>query len=542
MRKTVVVDAKILTMDDSNPVCSCMVMDKGRIIDVGRNPKSEWYLGADVIDAGGKLITPGLIDTHLHLALTGLWMLYGVDLDGSKSISDVVSKLKEKADSWRSAQWLVGYNLNEYELEEKRLPHRHELDEASADTPIIVHQRSGHYAVVNSEALRLSGINRDTPDPVGSRIGRYENGEPNGVLYEFKAKNLVMSHQPKYTLDDYVRAIQHVSERLLEEGVTSVKEPGGAGYDIDEELRLKATSILAQRNELKIRIYSCVSIWSINDLNRVVSLVNEFPNTDMFRVIGFKIHHDGSGFARTAWMSEPWNRDFDQIDDENRGFPQHSLQDFRRILEEFNRHGKAITIHAIGDMAIETALDEIERLKQDFPYKSEFSLVHVYAPSDEQIRRMKKLGVRVETQTSFIYSIGDTLIQNLGERRAQKFLPMRTYFEQGVVVGNGSDSPVTTYDPKIGIYGAVTRKMKKPFRHIECLAHQQKIGVLDSLKTYTSLASECVGDDRIGKIRKGGFADFVVWQKDLSQLEKTEEILGIKPLAVYIGGVKACGA
>jgi predicted amidohydrolase YtcJ len=538
MTKTVVVNAKILTMDDANPVCSYMLVEGDKIVDVGNDPRPAYYEHADVIDAHGKLVTPGLIDTHLHLALTGLWMLFGVDLAGSRSVSEVIDRLKEKVRVWESSQWLIGYNLNEYELGEKRLPDRYDLDKASPNTPIIVHQRSGHYAVVNSEVLRISGIDRSTPDPTGSRIGRYEDGEPNGVLYEFKAKNLAMAYQPAYTFDDYVRAIQHVSGRLVEEGITTVKEPGGAGYDIDEELRLKALSTLAQRGGLGVRVRSCVSIWTAGDLARVVGLVRRFPETDMFRVIGFKIHHDGSGFARTAWMKEPWNINFEDVDDDNKGFAQHSPQDFRRILEEFNRQSKSITIHAIGDMAIETALDEIERLQSNFTYKSKFSLVHVYVPSSRHIERIRQLGVCVETQTSFIYLIGDTLIQNLGRSRGEKFLPMKAYFEHGVVVGNGSDSPVTSYSPKYGIYGAVTRRMGRPFRNIYCLAEDQKIGVIDALKTYTCLASKCVDDDRLGVIKKGNQADFVIWQKDFTKVEDDAEILKIKPLSVYIAGNK----
>jgi predicted amidohydrolase YtcJ len=539
MKSVLVTNAKILTMDEQENTFSTLLIRNGIVERIADNLRSD-DSNAEIIDAEGRLVTPGLIDTHLHFALTGLMLIYGVDLTASKDIAEVVERLKQRSRSWTSKFWLIGYNLNEFELKEGHLPDRYNLDEVSRELPIIVHQRSYHYAVANSKALQIGNVTRETKDPIGSRIGRSSNGEPNGVLYEFQAKNLVTGHQPPYELDDYIQAVQRASIECLKEGITCVKEPGGAGNDLSEDLRLRAMGRLSQNGELKIRIRSCVSIFTYSDLDKVISLSKRFPPDDFFLVIGFKIHHDGSGFARTAWMKEPWNLNYDHLDDDNRGMSQHGMENFRKIISEFSRENKMVTIHAIGDMAVETALEVIRDAKEKNPdNKSKYALVHVYIPSEEQMEKMKELDVCVDTQTPFIYFVGDTLIRNLGPTRAKQFLPMKTYLEKGVMVGNGSDSPVTPYGPRYGLYSCVTRKMRTPFRDIEYIAENQRIGLLDALRTYTSMAAKCVDEPRVGTLKQGSFADFVIWNKDFTKSEKNpEELLEIRPLSVYVSGKK----
>ena len=249
-----------------------------------------------------------------------------------------------------------------------------------------------HYGICNSRALRIAQITKETPDPVGAKLGRFPEGEPNGILYEPAAMDLVRKHIPPFSEEQYEGAVRSLSGRYLAEGLVCVKDTGGTGSDLDEARRIQVLNRLDRSGELLIRQSVCLPVFSLDDARRKFELSKRIGTSEFLSFVGFKLFLDGSGYGRTAWMKNEWNRDFHTTDKGNFGFPLWKIEEFRKVLEYLAGHLEKgmVDIHTIGDQAIDTALTEIARIKAINP-RLKFSLVHVYSPDDRQLELMKQL-------------------------------------------------------------------------------------------------------------------------------------------------------
>jgi len=458
-----------------------------------------------IFDLRGKIITPGIIDSHNHFTFTALKMKYEYDLSTVTSISEIISIMKNRNKS--HARWLLGYNLNEFNIKEKRMPNIKDLDEIDNGTPIFITHYSMHYAVCNSEALRTAKIGDETSNPYGGVIGRDERGNINGILYEPSAMNLVRSKIPEYSFSEYLEAISYASEKYLESGITCVKDIGGTGNDINEKTRIDALNKADRTGKLKIRVGVSLPIFSFNDAVEKMDLAGNIEESERLKFTGYKMFLDGSGLSRTAWMKEEWNKNYNEIDRNNYGFPVWELNEFKRTLEYISSTGATISIHAIGDRAISELLSIINSIKN----KSKYAIVHCTSPSTEDLQNIKRNDITIESQGSFIYFFGNEYEANWGRLRKDRLFPFKEIVDMGINLCNGSDSPVTTYDPIYGIISTISREMQNSKYGEKKLNPNQGLTLEETLRTYTSNCAKVMNWNSIGILKKGNFADIIVW-------------------------------
>jgi len=534
MRRVIVCDlvllnGKIYTLDKENRVAEAVGVKDGRIVFVGSSREAEKLVGREtkVIDLKGKPVTPGLIDTHSHFALWGLYKAFYVDVSYPHvdSIARMIEVVREFASSKKEGEWIRGRGWNYIYYPEGRPPNRWDLDKATTEHPVVLWHVSGHMLVANSKALEIAGITRETQDPEGGRIDRDENGEPTGILREKEAMDLLVEKMPRFTVDDWMLAIKKATEEWVTEGITAVKDPtiDWATKDIVE-----AYKRLRERNELRIRVSCLYWVQSIKEFEEIAKKVNTV-NDDVLKIPGIKIILDGAITSKTAWMTEDYKGERG-----NKGLPTLPLDEFYEIVKRSHSMGHQVCVHAIGDRAIEETIKAFEEAQREKPREdARHTIIHCMLPTDEHIERMRRIGLLAEVQTSFIYFLGDAYTGSLEETRLKKLLPVKKMINAGLVVANGADAPVTPFPPRYGIYGAVARKSVKGldiYRGPECLTP------LEAIATYTTHAAKCLFmEDKIGSIENGKYADMVVWEKDFTAINE-EEIVENKPVYTIING------
>jgi predicted amidohydrolase YtcJ len=543
---------QIFTLNPKNRLATFLIIDNGEIKFAGSDDeqgeavirKLDPEKERKYLSFNDAIICPGFIDSHNHLLLAGLSDLYSVNLsflfEKPPSIEDIITRISEFAQI-TELPWVLGNGLNESRIKERRLPTVKDLDKVSTSKPICITHNTVHYLMCDQKALEISDIKKSTPDPPGGKIGRFSNGEPNGLLYERSAIDLVRKHIPSFTRGQYIRAIKEISRKYLTEGITCVKDTGGTGEDVDELQRIQALndlSMSAGTNELMVRQSICLPVFSLEDVRRKLATSELLKENEYFRFIGFKLFLDGSGFGRTAWMREEWNRNFDEKDNGNFGFPVWNIDEFRAALkllcENISSKQKIISIHAVGDKAIEVVLEIIRGLRTRFP-KQEFTLIHAYGPDGNQLRLIKELNVYVEFQSSFLYFYGNLLAKNLGPNRVRGFMPARSYLKSEITASCGSDSPVVPYSPIYGIYSMMSRETRDKGPDSEIFNESEEIGFEEALSMYTRQSAICAKrKEEIGTLEVGKRADFVVLKESL--LEISEKKLEGNIIATFLGG------
>jgi len=522
-------------MNPRSPYSRWLIAEDGFITYVGDDPATP-DSDSTRVDFKGRIITPGLIDSHNHFVLTGLGSLFFVDLSAFTEIS--MEEVKDRIGNYAGKTdfpWILGIGLNERRIKERRMPTVQDLDGLSLK-PIYITHNTVHYGICNSEALRIAGISKDTPDPLGARLGRYPNGEPNGILYEPAAMDLVRKHIPAFSKVQYESAIRSLSNRYLAEGLTCVKDTGGTGADLDENQRIEVLNELDSSNQLQIRQCVSLPVFSLEDAERKIGLSKKIRESEFIHFVGFKLFLDGSGYGRTAWMKKEWNKNFETIDKGNFGFPLWKIEEFRKTLEYLagQMQEGMIDVHTIGDQAIETALSEISRIKATIP-GIEFSLIHVYSPDDHQLDLMEKLGIRVEFQSPFLYFYGDLMADNLGEERLRRFMRAKSFIDRKIIAANSSDSPVVPFPPIYGIYSSMFRETRTGSPEARVFNPEERVSFEEALSLYTSNAAECVGRNDLGALEKWKRADFVVWEKGVENLLGQKTLEG-KIIATFMAG------
>jgi predicted amidohydrolase YtcJ len=483
----------------------------------------------NVLDYRGEFVTPGLIDSHNHFTLTSLKLKYQINFASIRSFSQFLEMLESNRDKIIHG-WFQGYAINEYDMKERRLPDRMLIDRIFHEVPVFITQMTEHYAVCNSKALELAGITKDTGAPPNGKIGRYENGEPNGILYEANAMDLVKKIIPEYNVNDYMAAIKFGAEQYRDKGISTVKDMGGTGNDVNEATRIAALNKLSARVDLELRIAVVLPVYSMKDVYGKIQLWKQVHESDRLKFSGFKMFMDGSILSGTAWMRNNYAK---PSNTENKGIPLWDIENFRKALEILSQTGQHISIHTIGDRAIVTALDAIEEVK-NHGKSSTYTLVHCYKLDQDIIRRIKELEVGVETQLAFIHFIGDGLTENIGKDQSKCLFPVKTLMMNNIPVSNGSDSPVTPFNPVYGLYSSMFRKTYTG-EHSEIYNGKEELTLEETLKTYTSQSSLTIEWDKVGILGDNHFPDFSLWDKNPSDLgNKLDSWLNMKINAVSL--------
>ncbi len=493
-------NAKVLTMDPSNPKAELVAVKDKKILGIGENDILRELQGkyTVVIDCANKTILPGFTDAHCHLQAFAE-SLVNLNLDpsaGTKSIMDIQAKVKDVSRNLAPGTWIRAGGYNEFHLAEKRHPSRWDLDQATQVHPVKLTHRSGRAHALSSLALRRMNISKETPDPPDGLIDRdWQSGEPTGVLYgmgEFLAKRM-----PPLDYRDMERGIKLANQELLSHGITSLQD--ASPRNGIERWRLFERW---KRDEIvKPRLSMMLAIEAFNKFRKQdfsISLSEE-----LLRLGGVKV-----------------------IVHETTGELSPSQGDLNQTILKIHQSGRQAIIHAVEESTIEAACSAIEFAFQRSPRDDHrHRIEHCSVCPPWLAKRLAASGITVVTQPGFIYPHGERYLATVPPEQLKYLYPLATLIRNGVQVACGSDCPMAPINPFIGIYSAVSRMAGNG----EILSPEEKIPPLEAVRMYSLYAARSNFEDhKKGSITRGKLADLVVLNEDPTQVPVAE----IKDIAV----------
>jgi predicted amidohydrolase YtcJ len=524
------VNGKFLTVDISFSVASAVAVRDGRFVAVGEIEDIKGLAGPSttVIDLQGQTVLPGLIDTHAHVERAGL-LKYTVQLNDVRSVEQALTRISEYAAQTPKGRWIRGAQWHPVsQLAEKRFLTREELDRAAPDNPVCL--PIGHFTLVNSEALALAGITRDTPDPDGGIIHHDKStGEPNGTLEE-AAEDLVHNLLPDWSdqdLDEQMKyAMQYFNEFGLTSAISAAVDPA----------TMRAHQRVRQRGEATLRISAMYApTGGLNPSMTTeewelffsrIGAASDFGD-DWLSYSGAKLQIDGGMTLRTAAMRDGYP------DDPNyKGTIVIEPARFNALVASANRYGWRVGVHAVGDAAIDRVLDAYELADAERSIKGRrFIVIHGSLMRRDQMERARKLDVRVDAQTSFLWDKAAVVAKFLGKETADRAFPMRTMIDvMGLdAIGQGTDYPINLLSPFINIYVMVTRKDKNG----DVFGASERISREEAVRLYTSAASRySFSEHKTGSIEPGKYADMVVLSDDIMTVpdEAIKDIVAVRTI------------
>ncbi|MGB6310097.1 MAG: amidohydrolase, partial [Steroidobacteraceae bacterium] len=515
---------RVLTVDSHDSIAQAIAIRDGKIVAVGADRDVLRLAGAATrrIDLQGHTATPGLIDSHAHIADAGVVELYHVDLSDASSVAEVVKRVQARIADLKPGEWLQGDGWDEGKLAERRYVTAADLDPISEHNPVWLTHTTGHYGAANSAALRLAKISAASKDPPAGTIDRDARGQPTGVLKE-AAQDAVLNLIPPPTAQQQRDGILKSIEDLHREGMTAVKDPdiGQPVWDAYRELL----------RENKLSEHICV-LWHAGTtldsahaaLTTILSLPRPPQSLGDGRLLscGAKIYMDGSGGARTAWLTQEWHKNSTDIDHGNFGYPSTDPATYRQMVRLFHQAGVHVGTHAIGDRAIDWVVDTYAQVLAETPTSGlRHSIIHANIPSDHAIETMAALEKRYdaaypEAQAPFMWWIGDTYAGNFGPERSQRLVPLQTYLKNGIRWGGGSDYPVTPIAARYGLWVSVERETLKGRYGAHPFGTAEAVDIHSALRSYTTWgARQLFLEDRIGSLEVGKEADIAVWDRDM---------------------------
>lgn len=483
-----------------------VAVQDGKIVFVGAADDAQGFVGPDteIIDASGQVLMPGLCDSHIH-AIEGSIYQQFLDVAGigrEAMYEKVISHAKELPEG----EIVVAMGWNEQEWDDNTFPSRHEVDEIISDRPCILYHISGHLAVGNSAALALTGITEDAPDPEGGRIGHYEDGSLDGLLYDSAIQHYSGLSFDALSLEALGDAAESICHMLNSMGITSVIDPNhhptqARGYV--EALR---------RNSLTLRV--SIMHFIDNDATpldeKLRRLEERFCITDfggdMLKMNGVKLIQDGIPAAMTASMREPY-----KDDPSTKGMSVWSQEDLNAIVSRANELGWQFGIHTIGDNASDMVLEAFEQANKVHPVQDRrHYLIHYAFPHSDQWETMKRLNISATMQPSIPAEMGEAKF--LTTELADINQAAGPLFAAGILCGGSSDFPAANPNPFDGMYYAVTREDAV---NGGTFCEEGRVTPEEALIMYTKYSAYLAGDDdRMGSIEPGMLADMVLVDKD----------------------------
>jgi predicted amidohydrolase YtcJ len=523
-------NGKVVTVDAKDSIVEAVAIKGDRILAVGKSVdvKKLAAKSAKVIDLKGKVVLPGIIDSHTHPHNAAMNFLE-IDCrgEGIKGIKDIQAAVAKKAKSLGAGKWVRGSGYNDSKLVERRQITRAELDKAAPNNPVYIVSDTGHQVVVNSKVLEIAEITRSTPDPAGGEIDRDASGELTGLLYETASK-LVSDKVPEYTVDQVKEGLRQLWDQFAEWGITSTHDASG------QMLGIRGYQELLAEGVRKVRVSLMVSLrpWRAGEedmLSAMSSLgIESGLGDEWLRIMSLKIMGDGSGAGGTAGVYTPQHRGPKGL-----GLMTTSPEDMERIVLAAHEAGLRVSIHSIGDKGVDIALDCFEKAQKAKPVKDmRHRLEHNSCCTPKQLKRIKKLGVVPSSSIGYMYGLGDQYAENFGPERVRWLHPHKTMKEMGIIAGGNSDCPVTFYSPWTQIYAAVTRKTSSG----QVVGPEEAISVMDAIRVYTLNGAYLAKEEGIkGSIEAGKLADLIVLDRDILSIPG-DEIKDVKVLTTIVGG------
>lgn len=531
-------NCNIATMDDNLPRAEAMVVDGNKFKYIGTSKGAVEFLNEQEhreVDLGGKLVIPGLNDSHMHF-LHYAKGLRSVNLVGTKSLKEVNERMAKGIEgrALGDLTWIEGEGWNhDYFEDEKRFPNKFDLDEISKEVPMLVMRACFHVGALNTVGLKFMGITKETAPAYGDMVEVLEDGEPNGVIKE-RLLDDVKAKISTLNMEIMKEIIISAQEKAWEQGLTSVQSDD-IGYtpDYDYDLFFKCLSELEAEGKLKIRLSEQSLLTNKAKVEKFFEKGYGYGwGTNKSRVSCVKILSDGSLGARTAALRKPYNDD-----STTKGIEMFTQQELNELVLISHKNSCPVAIHAIGDRAVEMALEAIENGQKVYPGKNlRDSIVHCQITDEELLNKIRDLKVLTMVQPIFIdYDIN--IVENrVGAALKETSYAWKTMIDKGIHASYGTDCPVEAFNTMPNLYTAVARKNINGKEKRVFLPHE-KVSMEEALKAYTIEGAYASGEEVIkGSISHGKLADFIVLDKDLFNLMNEEEILETKVLETYFDG------
>lgn len=510
-RNYLFINGHVMTGELNQHPATSVAVREGHVVAVGSDSDVKAWGGpsTEVIDLAGRTMAPGFNDSHCHPMFVGFGLQQvNASTPPNVSIADITRRIAERVRVTPPGMWVMARGYDQARLAENRHPNRYDLDAVAPENPVVVVRACGHIAAVNSRALAIAGITRDTPDPEGGTIDRDEHGEPTGVVRE-AAQTLVRAKIDEPSTDQIREALILAGKQFLSVGVTSV---GEAGIRRAEELQ--AYQDLSRSGELPVRTYLMMMIDETLEPLRQLGIRTGFGDARL-RIGPAKIFLDGSIGGRTARMSQPYENE-----DDNLGLWMQDPQLMKSKLKAAHKAGFQCCAHAIGDAAIELLIQSFEEALAEAPRpNSRHRIEHSSILRPDLLDRIQRIGAIPVPGTSFLYAFKNAYVQNLGMDRIRYAYAMRTFFERGIIASASTDAPVVSTSAMIGIQTMVTRRSEEG----DEIWPEERISVEQAIRAYTYNSAYASFEEKIkGTIEPGKLADLVVLETDLRQVKPQE--------------------
>lgn len=509
-----------------------MLIEDGRIRWTCSAAKAGASLSSDaeVIDLNGRTVIPGFVDAHMHPVMLAEYSKQIACLPPKvNSIADLKQEIAAAraqllAEPQKGIQWICGWGYDEGKYSEKRQPNRYDLDESSPDLPVFLVRSCEHIRCVNSKALQIAGITKDTPDPPGGKIDRDEKGEPTGILRE-NARDLILPFMDHGTEDDTADALVDLGKLLSSQGIVAIADMGNLHAGGNEKLFAKAS---ARGFRQKAALYY---MWDyFKDDPDFAIMEEDMDGSRQIHTAGLKLIGDGSISGRTAWLHKPY------LGTEESGFPVYADEDLESAIRFAKKAGCQISIHAMGGRAIDRAIGRLAS-EEDWtdgraPY---VRLEHITEPTADAMKTAAAKGFAFVSQPIFEYCEIETYRANMEQSRLQKLYPYRSMLKAGISLSFSTDAPATSWavpsDPFSNLKSAVTRIAYDGTD----IGQEERVDIETAVVLYTREAAKVCGFTGLGQLSEGYSADFAVLSEDIFRIdpERIDEVL---VQSTWIGG------
>ncbi len=519
------INGKIITVDAKNTIAQAVAVQNGKILAVGNNKQIEKLKGKNtqVIDLGGKTVTPGFIDGHSHFMSFGRANLANLNpppVGNIRKIADIVAELQKfKAQKGiKDGEWIQGFGYDFDQLEEKRHPTKWDLDAAFPNNPVAVTHVSGHMSVVNSYALRISKVDSTTKDPAGGVIERKEgSNEPTGLLQE-KAAYVVrgaFDNQPK-TFEAQLAQLKEQQLYYASFGITTAQD-GSTSFE-----NLKLLNEASKRNELLIDIETLPSYAIVDKVIGNPDFKHGVLDKH-FKLNGFKFMADGSPQGKTAFFGKAYLTKVPGCNDSLcRGFPVVTQEQFNEAIIKAFKHNIQPYVHCNGDAAIDmyiTAVENANKVLGTTSLNRRPVVIHSQFVRPDQLDKYKVLGFLPSLFSNHAFFWGDVHETNLGYDRARFLSPLKTAIKKGVIATNHTDFGVTPINQLFLLWTSVERKSRSG----KVIGPEERLTPLEGLKAITiNGAYEYFEEKTKGSIENGKLADLVILSDDILTIEPSK--------------------
>ena len=526
----ILTNGAIYTMDAAQPLATAVAVAKGKVLYVGDDRGALRLRGGSTVvsDLGGKMVLPAFQDSHIHL-ITGGIELGLCNLNGLRTKEEIFERIRAFAAANPGAPWVTGGGWD-LPVFPQANPLKEDLDALVPDRPAALSSADGHSAWVNSRALKLAGVTKDTADPAGGRIERDpQTGEPTGTLRE-SAAGLVEKLIPELGPEDYLRGLKAGLELANRFGIASIIEASASPKILD------AYAALDRSGELSVRVLASLYVDTDKgtaEVERLVKLRDAYRGARL-KSTAAKIFADGVMEPHTAALLEPY---LDRPGD--RGTPLLEPEAFDALAVALDAAGFQIHVHAIGDRAIRMSLDAFEAAGRANGFRDlRHHIVHLELIDPADIPRFKALGVTANFQPLWAYAdpyITELTLPILGPGRSRWLYPIGSVARTGAVIVGGSDWSVSSMNPLEAMQVAITRRGPDDPPG-DAWIPEEKVDLETMLRAYTINGAWLSHDEKTrGSLEPGKAADIIVLGRNLFKIP-SYEIGRVKVLLTLLDG------